>query len=214
MKVYFFCLLVFVSLVSGCFGGNVRYESKDIEREVKKKKIKVSFLDGGDFDLKYRSYFQDRVRSYFSIGTETVIIEGDDYDFFVRVKVSNFLYILDAKGETYTIRLDFLVLVDVISFDGVYLLSNDTFSYTFVTNLPFEVFYRPFEKDLFLQNVFYKFFDDSALNLVYFASTGWKGDYGYYTIKDGLIQRIIGVSTNETPTKRTNKRNIPVVGGE
>lgn len=207
-------IFILVFFIYSCWGGNVKYESKDIEKEVRKKRIKVEFEDGFNVDPKYRIYFVNKTKGYFSVDNEVVVVSGMDYELFVSVRISNFSYIVNTGKDEWNVRLDFLSVVDVVSYDSIYLISNEVFSYVFVTNLSFGVFLEPFRKELLFEEIFYKFFDNVALNLVYFVLTGWKEDYGYYTIKDSIIQRLIGGSTNEGISKKTNRRNIPVVGGE
>lgn len=205
-------LLSILLFLLGCWGGNVKYESQNVEKEVKRRKIKLVFENGFSIDYKYRVYFFDMVKNYFLRGTELVVVD-EGYNFVATTFISNFSDIITSYDDYYRIRLDFIAKVDVISSNGNFVMSNQIFSYTFITNSPYDTFNDPFKKTSFMEGVYNKFFEDTALNFVYFIATGWKDDYGYYTIKDSIFQRILGGSTNET-TKRTNKRNIPIVGGE
>lgn len=208
-------LLVFIVVffvISGCVGKSIKYESQDVERETKRKKIKI-LLEGYDFELRYKNYFVSMLKNYFLTGTDMVVVQ-DGSDFVSKIYISNVGYIVDFQNSIYRVRMDFNAVVDVESSEGSYFISNSLFSYTVITNMSFEVFSDPFRREKFLEDAYFKFLDDSALNFVYFIATGWKENYGYYTINYNIFQRILGVKTNEEATRKTNQRNIPIIGGE
>lgn len=203
-----------VLLVTACLPKNLKYESRDIEKEVKKKRMKLIVEDGFSTELKHRIYFENMVRSYFLTETEIVIVESS-YDLLSVVTISNLSHVTVASNGNYNTRLDFLANITTTSVDGEWILSNYPFTHTYVTNVPSEVFMDPSKKDLFLEKVYSGFLSETAFNLVNVIATGWKGSYGYYSAVDGILRRVLGGTPDEkNTTKRTNRRNIPVIGGE
>lgn len=210
------CILVVSLSLLGCWDeSNVRFESGNIEEKMEKSRVKLIIKNFNLIDTKYQSYFINSVREYFLKNTD-IVVDDENYEHLIDFEILDFNFTLVQDGNSNKARFDLTGSVSITSFDNKVILSNHSFSYTFATNIDNEVLNEPFSRSVVIDNLNIKFFDSTALNFVYFVSTGWKGDYGYYSIKDGIIQRIFGgIGTNEQGTsKRTNKRNIPIIGGE
>lgn len=205
-----FLLMAYI-LFLGCYGKNVKFEAQKIEEKVKMSKLKFS-LENFNIDYKYYTYFVNSLKNNFLSKSEFSVVENNE-DWFLKISLSNFSELVSRTSTNVLVRLDFISRVNMFNTDGEFVFSNSSFSYTFVSNVKFDVFNDDFLRMLFFENVYYSFFDEVALNLVSYVSKGWKENYGYYSSKDGIIQVIFGGSTNET-TRKTNKRSIPVIGGE
>lgn len=200
----------------GCWGeSNVKFESGNVQEKMEKSRVKLIIKNFNLIDTKYQSYFINSIRGYFLKHTD-IVVDDENYEHLIDFEVLDFNFILVPEGASNKARFDLLGSVNITSLDNEIILSNQSFSYTSVTNIANDVLNEPFSRSIVIDSLNTKFFDNTALNFVYFVSTGWKGDYGYYTVKDGIIQRIFGGSgTNEEITsKRTNRRNIPTIGGE
>ncbi|MGC8870858.1 MAG: hypothetical protein ACP5PT_07205 [Brevinematia bacterium] len=211
MRKFCFFLLIVYSLVLGCTGRNVKFESQNIEEKVKVSKLKF-MVENFKLDSRYHTYFVNSLKNNFLSKSSFSVVENDE-DWFLRISFSNFNELISKSRSNVVVRLDFISKVDMVNTNGEFIFSNSFFSYTLVSNVSPEIFIDEFSKNTFLENLYYKFFDEVSMNLVYYVSKGWKENYGYYSSQDGIIQAIFGGSTNES-TKKTNKRNIPVIGGE
>ncbi|MCX8029826.1 MAG: hypothetical protein N2712_07535 [Brevinematales bacterium] len=205
-------LVVFITLI-GCFGRNFKLDTFNVQEEIKKSRIKLNIVES-QMDIKQKSYFVSTIKNYFYKYTDILVVDDNSYEIIVNFYVSNLGVTLVQKVDTNIIRLDFVGSLDMFYTNSVYVFSNKSFYYTSVTNIAASVFSDLFFRNIFMEDIYNKFLNDVAFNLVYVVSTGWKGSYGYYSSKDGIIQSIFGGSTNEETTRRTNRRNIPTIGGE
>ncbi len=193
---------------------NLQIEAQKVEKRTKNKYVNLVVQDEKKFLLsKYYNYLENTIKTHLISDKETkVIISQDNYDILGNVKIGNFSMIfLPPTNSIFPARVDIEIYIDTFE-KNTNILSNELLKESYLINIPNEIFIRNFERESFIDDKIFKILNDISVNISSMILKGWPENYGLYSTKDGIIERILGGTSETNKTKA--KRNIPVIGGE